>query len=440
MVFKKALIFLLLAALLIPAMPAGAEALPIILTDNLPEGMSGIYYATHIQALGEQPMAFRFIGTEGIANTFPDGMNLSESGVLSGTPNFPGDYQFAVAVTNPAGTTTVVYALSIMPFDENKLATGGENTSIIGAGDDPMTGLANGMNGGRITVQGDTAFFIDAKGYLYALDAPFDGEAATKLFSALAYANIDSNETTLYYYQRYLDNEATKAAGQSVFVTRIAQDPITGKGRNTLMNLRMKDFSDLKITREIVLYIGYDGVMGRLILENKDAADLRTYYGGKEIKVDHALPYNGSTWFRQAGTGQLYRAALDGQLAIRLTEDKALCYTIAQLGEAVRLLYSDAEQQMYSLSLTGEDRKPVGTLKASALNANDDYVFFADANNKNRLSMFANGNPQEVVQLSEIAVDQIYAFEDYVAFQKKGSKSLYLLALRSEDEAVLISK
>jgi hypothetical protein len=99
MVFIKAIVFLFLAALLIPAMPAGAEALPIVLTNSLPEGMSGIYYATGIKALGEQPMVFRFIGSEGLANTFPEGMKLSESGVLSGTPGLPGDYQFAVAVT-----------------------------------------------------------------------------------------------------------------------------------------------------------------------------------------------------------------------------------------------------------------------------------------------------------------------------------------------------
>jgi hypothetical protein len=206
------------------------------------------------------------------------------------------------------------------------------------------------------------------------------------------------------------------------------------------MNLRVKDFSDLKITNEIVLYIGYDGVMGRVIIGNKAAADLRTYYGGKEVKVDHALPYNGSVWFRQAGTGQLYRAALDGQLAIRLTEEKALCFTLAQLGDEVRLLYADAQQQLHSIGLTDGDKQPVGTLKASALNANEEYVFFADAKNKHRLSMFRKDDPGEIILLSDMAVDQIYAFDNYVAFQKKGSKSLYLMALNSEGKAVLISK
>ena len=82
----------------------------------------------------------------------------------------------------------------------------------------------------------------------------------------------------------------------------------------------------------------------------------------------------------------------------------------------------------------------MGTLKASALNANDSHVFFADAANGNRLSMFAADDPDEVVLLTDMAADQIYAFDNCVVFQKKGSKSLYLLALDSGDDPVLISK
>ena len=439
MLIKKALIIILLAALLMPAFPSGAETLPHAVTPVLPEGMSGIRYATRIQALGDQPMLFRFHGAQGIANTFPDGMSLSESGIISGTPSFPGNYQFSVAITNTAGTATAVVSLRIVPYDEEKLARGGENADIIGAGDDPLAGLANGMNGGRITMQGDTVFFIDAKGYLCSLDAPFTAKPA-RLFSALAYANIDSNETTLYYYQRYLDNEATKRTGQSVFVTRIAQDPISGKGRSTLANLRMKDVSDLKVTREVLFYIGFDGVMARIILKNKDAAELRTYYAGQEIKADHALPFNGSVWFRQAQSGQLFKAALDGQLAQRLTQDKALCYTIVEQGGEPRLLYAGEDRQLHSLSLENDDIKPEGTLKASALNANDSHVFFADAADGDRLSMFPRDDPDAAVQLADMAADQIYAFDNYVAFQKKGSKSLYILALNGGGEPVLISK
>lgn len=439
MIFKKALILILLTALLAPALPAGAEILPHTVTPVLPEGMSGIRYANRIHVLGDQPMLFRFHGAQGIANTFPDGLQLSESGMVSGTPGVPGDYQFAVTITNPAGTATAVVSLRIVPYDEGKLAKGGERADIIGAGGDAPAGLANSMNGGRVTMQGDTVFFIDAKGYLCSLDAPFTGKPV-RLFSALAYANIDSNDTTLYYYQRYLDNEATKSAGQSVFVTRIAQDPIAGKGRSTLANLRAKGVSDLKATKEVLVYIDPQGVMNRIILKNKDAAELRTYYAGREIKADHALPFNGSVWFRQAGTGHLFKAALDGQLAIRLTQDKVLCYTIIERGGEPRLLYADADRQLYSLSPSDDVRKPMGTLKASALNANGSHVFFADAANGDRLSMFPGDKPDEAVRLSDMAADQIYAFDNYVAFQKKGSKSLYLLAFNSGEEPVLISK
>ncbi len=436
---RRCLSLLVLVTLLITVMPAGAEALPVVLTQSLPEGMSGVYYGTRLQAQGERPMVWGYGASGGISNAFPEGMSLSESGVLSGTPSYPGDYHIAVTVTNPAGTTTQVYQLHIAPFDEARLPQGGENIDIIGEGNDSIVGLANGMNGGRLTMQGDEAFFIDGKGYLMGISAPFN-KKAKRLFGAVRYANIDSDADFLYYFHRYLDNEASKAQDKNVYVTYVAADPIAGRGRYSLLDLRLPDFKDLKITDRVLTYIGYDGVMGRILLKSKASVDLRSYHDGQELRAEHAFPYNGRIWFQQVKTGQLYSMPLDGQVARQLTDSKTLRFTIARMRGEDRLLYTDKNQKLYSADLQGGDIQPLGKLYASQLNANADYVFFADAKGGNRLKMFPVDDPGDVTKLSDVAVDQIYAFPDFVAYQKKGSKQLYILSLGSEDKAVRISQ
>lgn len=436
----KRLCSLLLALLLLAGLPpAGAEAPPVISTTSLPAGMSGVYYAIRLNATGEQPILWGYGAAGGISNAFPEGMSLSESGLLSGTPRFPGDYHFAVTATNPAGTTTQVYPLHIAPYDESKLRQGGENEDIVGLGEDSVTGLANGINGGRITMQGGDAFFIDGKGYLMGVSAPFSRKPE-RLFGAVRYAFIDSDEDLLYYFHRYLDSEASKASDERVYVTYVAADPIAGRGRYSLLDLRTPDFKDLKVTDRVLLYIGYEGVMGRIVLKTKANADLRCYHQGQEIRAEHAFPYNGRAWIQQVKTGLLYSMPLDGQVARQLTDEKTLCFTIARLMGEDRLLYTDESKQLYSAALDGSDRQALGRLRASQLNASEDYVFFADAGNRNRLSMFPADDPEQVTVLSDFAVDQIYAFPGFVAFQRKGGRQLYVLALGTEDKAVRISK
>ncbi|MHC1786708.1 MAG: putative Ig domain-containing protein [Christensenellales bacterium] len=436
---RKVLAACLLAVILLAVSPAGAESPPLITTPRLPEGMSGIHYAFRLLAEGEQPMVWGYASSEGAANSFPDGLDLSESGVISGTPLHSGDYEFALNVTNPAGTATAVFALHLAPFDESRLRQGGQDKQIIGEGDDPLVGLSNGMNGGRLTLQGETAYFIDARGYLNSLGAPFR-EKPTRLFGAVKYAHIDANEALLFYYHRYLDSEATAKAGQSVYVTYIAADPIAARGRYSLRDLRQPDLSDLKVTRQVLLYIGYDGVMGLVQLDTRAGSDLRTYFQGREVKADHAFPYNGRAWFRQAGTGWLFCAPLDGQVAKPLIPEKVLCFTIAPLADGPRLIFTNAEKKLFSADLGGGDRQPLGKLYASQVNANRDSLFFADAKKGNRLTMIKQDDPASPVQLSSFGVDQIYAFDHYVAFQKKGTRFLYLLALDGQAEPVLISK
>lgn len=430
----RILIALLALMLMLPQGIAMAEQKPIITTKALVAGMSGVFYGNRILAEGERPMLFAIVSGD-----LPKGLKLGEqNGILTGKPAYPGSYPIRVRVTNPAGSSYADYRLNIAPYDESQMAQGGEDVEVIGALEDSLTGVANAVNGGRVTMQEDTVYFVDPKGYLYSLSAPFD-KKAKKMFEPRKYAHIDSLPNMLYYYQQYLDNEATKQQGKNVFVTRVVKDPIVGKGRDTLIDLRLDYCHSLSVTNEQVLFIGYEGVMVRAPLGGRRAIDLRTYHDGEEITADLAFPFNGKAYFRQEKTGWLYSAWLDGELSTPLVREKALCYTLANVNGETSLVFADDKKQVHSVSLVDGDAQALEGLTATALNTNEDYLFFADAANKNRLSMVSWDRPDEVVQLTDFAVDQIYTFENHVVCQKKGGSPLYILALGTEDEPARIN-
>lgn len=429
----RILMILLAVLLMMPQAPILAEQKPIVTTKALVAGMSGVFYGNRILAEGERPMLFAITSGD-----LPKGLTLNElSGILTGKPAYPGSYAFRVRVTNPAGSTYVDYRLNIAPYDESQMAQGGEDEAVIGAMEDSLTGVANAVNGGRVTMQEDTIYFVDRKGFMYSLSAPFT-KKAKKMFEPRKYAHMDSRPNMLYYYQQYLDNEASAQQGRNVFVTRIVKDPIVGKGRDTLIDLGLDYCHSLSVTGEQLLFIGYEGVMVRAPLNGRRAIDMRVYHDGEEITADLAFPFNGRAYFRQEKTGWLYSAWLDGQLAKPLVTEKTLCYTLANLSGNTRMVYADSKKQLFSVSLEGGDPQALEGLAVTALNANEEYLFFADAANKNRLSMVSWEQPDEAIQLTDFAVDQIYAFENHVVCQKKGGRELYILPLDNPGEPVRI--
>lgn len=438
MTIKRTLTLFLALCLLLP-FAALAEQKPVIQTTSLSPAMAGVHYGTRLQASGEHPMLFHLVAGEGIANVFPDGMKLSENGGLYGTPAIPGYYEFQVRVTNPAGSSYITYGLRVQDYDESKMRQGGDTPELLGEGQDSLNGIANGLNGGRVTIQGGTVYFTDSKGFLMELPAPYD-KKARRMFSAREYRWLDSNEETLYYYQRYLDNEATRKLGVNTFVTRIAEDPIVGKGRNTLHSLSWEDFSSLAITNEVLVYIGYDHTMGRVQLSNKGHTDLRMYHAGREVKANLALPLNGYVYFREPETGFLYRAPLDGQLAQPVVEERVLAFTPARQDGDIRLFFADEDGQVQSVTLAGDDRRTLEGVTATALNANERALFYTDKENKNKLTMLENADPQSATVLTDFAVEQIYSADDMVAYKKNKSRELWVLPLYSEAEAVRILK
>lgn len=428
---KKCISLFLLLALTLSLSAAEATGLPVVSTTRLVDGMAGVHYASRISAAGETPLVFALVTGEGAADIFPKGMRLSETGILSGAPRDAGQYHFTVRVTNPSGSTFINYRLNIEAFDPLKLQAGGEDISVIGEGNDSLAGISNALNGGQMTMQSDILYFIDRQGYLYHLSSPFD-KKADKLFKARRYAHIDSLSDTLYYFHSYLDEGASKKSGIPSYIHRIARDPIGGKGRSTLVSLDKDACRSLSVTAELLLFIGHDELMKRSALdgERNRSIDLRVYHDGREIKAEDVFPYNGRMYIRENKTGHLYVAWLDGQLADPLVTESVKHYTLAPIGEEIKLIWTNREDRLYCLSLEGGVSEELDKLKATALNANDTCLFFADAANKNRLSMIDRDNPDEAIQLTDFAVDRIYSFDDYVAVQKKGKQEYYILPLK----------
>ncbi len=236
---KKLISLLLLATLLLPV--PGMGAAPEITTQYLPDAMVGVYYNTRIKADGEAPLTFAVSRATGERNDFPRALKLSTSGVLSGTPAHPGTLVFTVKVISQQGTTEKQLKLKVLPFDERQLATGGMDADIVGWSNDPITGVANGLNGGRVAMYEDRAYF-DRKGYLFQAEAPLTKRPPWCTKRAREYGWLDTTGEMMVYFHRYLQTRAVAAPeatkGPDGYVTRIARDPIGKKGRATVMDLR----------------------------------------------------------------------------------------------------------------------------------------------------------------------------------------------------------
>jgi hypothetical protein len=103
-----------------------AAVAPTITTVTLPEGTVEIDYNATLSATGETPITWSLVGS------LPNGLVLSDAGVISGTPTTTGKYSFTVKATNIAGeavkeldiviNSQVVSATPTFPSDKNEVA------------------------------------------------------------------------------------------------------------------------------------------------------------------------------------------------------------------------------------------------------------------------------------------------------------------------------
>lgn len=86
---------------------------PTITTaSGLPSTERGVFYTQTIQAVGTSPFTWDL--NPG-SNPFPPGLSIAGStGVFSGTPTTGGSYNFTIRATNPAGTGTKAFSLTVV--------------------------------------------------------------------------------------------------------------------------------------------------------------------------------------------------------------------------------------------------------------------------------------------------------------------------------------
>ena len=436
---RKMLCFLTLTVLLC-ALVFQTAAASVAFTTNrqLPDAMAGVYYSARIKADPSAEISFKLEPGDYQEHNFPKGMTLDRTGLLYGTPQKAGTYKFVVKVTLEAAPADAVsvFTLRVNAFDEGGLKSGGTNANIIGSGNDSLVGVANAVNGGQVAMGGSSAFFTDKKGYLMESRAPF--KSASRAYGAVEYASLDTLGDYLYYFHHYLAEKGKpgtpyynikqgitlQPGTKNRFVTRIVKDPIGRKGRATLVELKDK-ISSLSVTPEVVLYV-QGNQLKRAALSSGNVSSLRAYAQSGEVAVDKAFPFNGYAYFQGKGDGRLYRMPMDGQVAQALTDQRVTAFTAARREGIPVLYFVDNSSQLFWMPLEGGSPTPVEGLRASALNADEQYLYFTNAVDQHKIYQMEPGS--EVARpLCDTPAKNIYVFNDYLAFEQQGGSTLYIL-------------
>lgn len=81
---------------------------PVIMSSAIPNGVAGISYLAELYTSGTRPITWTLT-----SGTLPDGLELSSSGTIQGTPTQTGEYTFTVQAQNSAGSASASYSVRI---------------------------------------------------------------------------------------------------------------------------------------------------------------------------------------------------------------------------------------------------------------------------------------------------------------------------------------
>ena len=118
---------------------------PMIITDELPDGMVGVPYNKIVEAVGDQPITWNIEN-----GNLPESLNLdSDTGIISGTPTLAGTYTFKIKATNDAGFDEKDFTIVIHDAPEHPIIITDElpdgmvgvpyNEIVEAVGDQPIT-------------------------------------------------------------------------------------------------------------------------------------------------------------------------------------------------------------------------------------------------------------------------------------------------------------
>lgn len=314
---------------------------------------------------------------------------------------------------------------------------------------DSLTGVSNAVNGGRVAMGKGTLFFVNKERYLMQSNPPF--QRSERAYGAVEYASLDTLNGDIYYFHHYLAERGEKPTTFTVvgrgkfyepgkpnkYVTRIVRDSINKKGRLTLVNVSER-IRSLSVTQNKVLYVLSDSLVSTDI-KSTATKEIPIYFQGKQMDVHYVFPYGEYAYFNSKNNGLLYRVPLTGQHAEQISDRKVGAFTIAKMGPEEVLLFSDAKSSLFSWPLDGSSSPAlVEGVKASVLNADETYVYFANAADGHKVYRLEL-ETGEATPLSSHAVKSIYVFDDYLAYEQRSDTSLYVMS-KGGGQAVLLGR
>ena len=120
---KFAAIFLFL---MFGASVAFADIVPVITASEMPNGAMWWHYSEAIPVRGTAPIKWSIID-----GSLPSGLNLSEDGIISGTPRWQGTKYFTVQASNNAGYARKRLSIYISGALGNSSSSGGCNIGSL---------------------------------------------------------------------------------------------------------------------------------------------------------------------------------------------------------------------------------------------------------------------------------------------------------------------
>ena len=91
------------------------DVAPTVTTNAIDPLQVGVPFSQQLVATGDEPITW--------TGTVPDGLSLSSSGLLSGTPTTAGPYSFTVTATNIAGSYNLLYTGTIEAAEAEVIVT-----------------------------------------------------------------------------------------------------------------------------------------------------------------------------------------------------------------------------------------------------------------------------------------------------------------------------
>ena len=200
-------------------------ALPSITTGLLPTASKGQPYSQQLTASGGTPISWSYTGS------LPPGLEMSISGLISGTPTTEGSYRFTLKASNSTGSVTRQLTIVV---------TGTEYTITDGANSNWMQGTEEGLS---FRGSGEKDFTVLVDGATVrpeAFTVSEDGSTVTLQSDFLSTLSTGSHTVTLVYPDgnaKARFNIKTRTTVTPPNVTAQPQDAEVGEGTDAIFTV-----------------------------------------------------------------------------------------------------------------------------------------------------------------------------------------------------------